>query len=417
MLARLFPIVGPALLLLALGHAAVAQENPLLSSAASGVFTVLTGQAKGGRQNYVSNEADKSAIFVSNGAQLVLTSPQIMTTGNASSIDASSLYGINAAVLAAKAGRIKIVDSSLATTGNGASGLFAIHPGSLIVASNLTAKTIGRASHDAEASNGGRIVLDNATLVTTGPSSAALATVGEGSVIVANGGTITTHGEASPILYAASGKVVAVALTGEARGSEAAVIDGAHALALKDSDLTGARCGLVIYPDQPGTPAKSEAQLTMISGSLTARTDAVFCITGGKVSLNTQGAKLQAFAGELLHASANSAETNVIWSASQEIMTGTIVADRGANVTLALRDASAWTGAATNIALVLNSASHWNVTADSNLKSLTLLDGATLAAIKGNGHTITYDPHERANQWLAGQTFDLMDSGTLTPSP
>ena len=83
-----------------------------------------------------------------------------------------------------------------------------------------------------------------------------------------------------------------------------------------------------------------------------------------------------------------------------------------------LKNHSTLTGAVQDAALVLDATSQWNVTADSDLTSLTNVEGLsgdTIANIHGKGHTVRYKPDLAANQRLGGKTWKLAEDGTLSP--
>ena len=72
----------------------------------NGVYLVDGKTVQTENEHYVSATNDWSAIYVKNGGALTLVNPTITTTGNTSSQDNSSFYGLNAGILATKNSKI-----------------------------------------------------------------------------------------------------------------------------------------------------------------------------------------------------------------------------------------------------------------------------------------------------------------------
>jgi hypothetical protein len=62
----------------------------------SGVYTLNGGTATVANPTYTSTTTDVSAVYVTNGGNLTLANPTITTSGDTSSLDDSSFYGLNA---------------------------------------------------------------------------------------------------------------------------------------------------------------------------------------------------------------------------------------------------------------------------------------------------------------------------------
>ena len=74
----------------------------------SGDYTINGGTAAETDGLYTSETGDKSGVFVTNGGNLTLVRPTIVTSGDTSSSDASSFYGLNGAVLANGGSKVTI---------------------------------------------------------------------------------------------------------------------------------------------------------------------------------------------------------------------------------------------------------------------------------------------------------------------
>jgi len=108
----------------------------------------------------------------------------------------------------------------------------------------------------------------------------------------------------------------------------------------------------------------------------------------------------------------------VTFTADNETLTGSLVTDSTSSIAATLRNGSSLTGAINSAALNLDATSTWAVTGDSALTSLSDaggISGTTITNIIGNGHTVTYDKSLAGNSALRGNTYTLVNGGTLTP--
>jgi len=97
-------------------------------------------------------------------------------------------------------------------------------------------------------------------------------------------------------------------------------------------------------------------------------------------------------------------------------------ADRSSSLSIVLRGGATLTGSvnadgtAKYASLEVDAESVWIVTADSRLSSLSARigrDGASIANIRGGGHSVRYDP--AANPGLGGKAYALAGGGSLIP--
>ena len=193
----------------------------------SGGTTALTAPT------LTATAANQSAVWVTDGGVLTITDPLFTTSGNTSSQENSSFYGLNAGVLAS-AGTISVTGGKIRTRGSGANGAFAVGSGSTVTLSGVTINATADGGHGVMATQGGKVNLTNVIINTAGKNSAALATDRGGGTITATGGKFVTSGADSPGLYSTG----ALNVTGAqvvAKGAEAAVIEGSNAISLQNS--------------------------------------------------------------------------------------------------------------------------------------------------------------------------------------
>jgi len=128
------------------------------------------GAAAQTNQSYSATAADTSGVWVADSGALALNNPTILTSGNTSSQDNSSFYGLNAGLLVTS-GSAAVTGGSIATSGTGANGAFATGSASTLTLSNLSISGAADGAHAVIATQGGTVNIANVTMSTTGGSS------------------------------------------------------------------------------------------------------------------------------------------------------------------------------------------------------------------------------------------------------
>jgi hypothetical protein len=404
-------------------------------ASATGDYTVDGQTETQMDQTYTASNDDQSAVFVINGGNLSLSNATITTTGNTSSNDYSSFYGLNAAVLATSGSTISLASSSVTTSGTGANGVFATGSGSTVTLSNVTITANGNGGHGVMVSDAGSLNLDSVDITTSGANSAPIATDRGGGTITVSGGTVTALGTDSPCLYS-TGNLTVEGMSCTATGSESAVIEGANSITLTDTDLTSSvenKWGVMIYQSMSGDAQGTEGTFNMTSGTLanTASTGPLFFVSNSTAYITLSGVNVNAVSGLLVEAggtdrwgTSGSNGGTVNLTADGQSLTGDMVTDDGISSIIAiLQNESSLTGAintantAKQVNLTLDGTSTWTVTADSYLTCLNdtnRISGGSVTNITGNGHTVYYN--SSACSALNGQTYTLKGGGYLKPS-
>ncbi|HTX79511.1 MAG TPA: hypothetical protein VMC62_07575, partial [Longilinea sp.] len=406
------------------------------SSATSGTaaYTLNDGTVAQDNQTYSASNQDESAVKVIGTGSLTLTNATITTSGNTSSTDNSSFYGLNAAVLAYDGGTVNVSGSMIITSGTGANGAFASGTGASVVLSNDTITATGDGGHGVMATRGGTMALKDVDITTSGGSSSAIATDRGGGTITVNGGTVATSGNNSADIYS-TGAITVSNATMTSSGAEAAVIEGANSITLTDTSLFSSyenKWGVMIYQSMSGDAQGTEGTFTMTGGSLAyASTEGpLFYVTNSTGKIDLKDVNLTVGSGVLLKASAGSWGSNgsnggtAILTADGQTLSGDLVADNISTLTLTLQNGSTLKGSinaddqAKSASLTLDASSAWTVTADSYLASLSDaggISGNSITNIIGNGNTVYYDASNSANSALGGLTYSLVNGGQLTP--
>lgn len=392
----------------------------------SGAYTLSSGTEGAENKTYKSSSNDVSAVYVNNGAELTLVNPTIETSGDTTSQENSSFYGLNAAVLATQGSKVTISDGSVTTSGTGANGVFAAGSGAEISLSKVTIKATGTGGHGVMASGGGALTLTDVDIISgPGANSAAIATDRGGGTIIVTRGIMVTSGRDAPGIYS-TGTIIVNGATIEGTAAEAAVIEGKNSITLTNCTLSGAaKCGVMIYQSFSGDAQGRKGTFTINGGSLTATAGPLFYVSNTKGVITLQGVNAAATSGTLVNASADrwgrsgSNGGNALFIADGESLAGDLTCDSISSITATLQNGTTLTGSIKGAALTLDSTSKWELTADSILTALTDpngVSGNTITNIYGNGHDARYDASLPANKWLQGTAYALANGGHLIPN-
>jgi hypothetical protein len=379
-------------------------------------------------QNITAAKNNESAVKVTNKGILTLSDSKISTTGSSSSMDSSSFYGLNAAVLAESGSKIALSNITINTSGSGANGVFATGAGSTINLTNVKINCAATGAHGVDATATGLLNLKNVDITTAGNgASAAIATDRGGGTINVTGGVVATSGTKSPGIYS-TGKITMSDTAITATGSEAVAIEGKNSVKVTNCTLKGEKnYGIFIYQSFSGDAQVGSGSFTMEGGSLTAKVGPMFYSTNTNAVIDLKGASINVASGILLKAGADqwgtkgSNGSNITLKADSQSLSGNIVLDNISTVALTLQNNSTLKSAvntdntAKSVTFTLDKTSIWNVTGTSYITSLTDAD-ATLSNIQDNGCTIYYSSSNSANSRLSGKTITLKDGGKLIPA-
>jgi len=397
------------------------------SYAFSGTYTLNGGTATEKNAEYTSTTKDVSGVYVTNGGTLTLVNPTIVTSGDTSSSDASSFYGLNGAVLANGGSTVTINGGTITTTGSGANGAIPTGTGTTIRLTDVTIRASGGGGHGVMATNGGILILKNVDIAITGANGAPLATDRGSGTVTVNGGTITSSGRDSPGIYS-TGKITVTDARITSTGTEAAVIEGFNTITLANTSLTGGvekTGGTMIYQSMSGDADVGTGTFTMTGGSYTSTAGPAFFVTNTNAEITLTGVGVTSASDTLIRAAATdrwgtSGKNGgiVSFTADNENLSGSLTTDSISSIAATLKNGSSLTGIIGTAALSLDATSTWTVTGDSALTSLSDaggIAGTTITNIIGNGHTVTYDKSLAANSALGGKTYSLVNGGTLAP--
>ena len=141
---------------------------------------------------YTATENDQSAVDVSGTQSLTITDALIQkTAGEASSADASSFRGVNAAVRVYDQATLTLSHSVIEASASNATGVFAYDGGTVELSGCIVTVTGGGAG-GIQVAGGGTLTGNNLTV--TSASKAAIRSDRGGGTMVLDGGTYTSTG-------------------------------------------------------------------------------------------------------------------------------------------------------------------------------------------------------------------------------
>lgn len=393
----------------------------------SAVYLQEGSTATKANQTISAAEADQSAIKVTSKGTLTLSDSAISTSGVTSSMDNSSFYGQDAAVLATSGSKIAISNTTIKTSGAGANGVFATGAGSTIDLTNVKIDCTATGAHGVDATIGGVLNMKNVDITTAGNGAAgAIATDRGGGTITAVGGTVVTTGTKSPAIYSTGNITVSDAVL-KTTATEAVTIEGKNSVAVNNCTITGGKnCGAFIYQSFSGDAEVGTGNFTMNGGSMNVQEGPVFYSTNTSAVISLKNAAITAASGVLLKAGADqwgttgSNGSTIKLVADTQALTGDVILDHISSAAISLKNSSMLKSminkdkTARAVTVSLDKTSSWTVTGNSYINSLTDTD-TTLSNIHSSGFTVYYDSSVRVNSWLGGKTITLDGGGSLTP--
>jgi len=373
-------------------------------------------------------EANLSAALVTNGGTLTVGYANVTKSGDSTSLENSSLFGQNAAILGTDKSTLKVLYSTVKTSGAGAAGVYVRGGETYGTVLDTTIETSGDNAPALMAALEASMTVSNATLITSGENSSAIATDHGNAAITIDGSSASTSGANSAGISAtASGDVSISNSSVAASASPAIAIEGTSTVNAVDSDLsTSAEDQPAVSFFQKADNEDSGAAFTMSGGSLSnsGSNGALIANSGAAGTVELSKVALSAKSGILIRAQAGEdgegGELTVRAEGSN--LAGKVVVDNASKVSLELMDGATFDGminseyTAYNANLTLDASSSWNVTGKSYLTKLCDADGISgnsVTNITGNGYTVYYNSN--ANIYLKGKIYTLKGGGYLKP--
>lgn len=360
---------------------------------------------------YTSTNADENAIRAESAITASLNNVTVSKTdGAASSSDASSFYGLNAAVLALSDAVLNITGGSVTASAEGANGIFAYDGATINIKDTIINVTGGNAG-GIEVAGGGIMNASNLTVNAT--VKAAIRSDRGGGTMTVDGGTFTTSGSTgAPAVYSTADITVSNA-TLTANTSEAVVVEGLNSVALNNCIVSGNMTGsngssadnihnVMLYQSMSGDAEVGNSSFTMTGGTLTSHSGDMFYVTNTDANIQLSNVALTPAANTyLLLVSGNDASRgwgtagsnggNCTFTASNQLLDGSIQVDTISTLDLTIKDSSTFTGSintdkttAAALKVTLDSSSNWSLTGDSYVTEFN----GSMSNVQLNGHTL-----------------------------
>ena len=380
----------------------------------TGAYIMTDGEELNGG-TYTSSNDDENAIRAEGDTTATLDNVTVEKTGgSASSNDASSFYGLNAAILALDNATLTINGGTVTATTEGSNGVFAYDGATINIADTVVNVSGGNAG-GIEVAGGGTMVATNLTVNAT--VKAAIRSDRGGGNLTVDGGTYTTSGSSgAPAIYSTA-NIVASNATLVSNDSEAVVVEGFNSVTLNDCDVTGNMSGtygessgenihnVMLYQSMSGDAEVGTSSFTMTGGTLVSKNGDMFYVTNTNSIISLSDVDLTLADGtELLVVAGNDGARgwgtagsnggNVTFNISGQVLSGDILVDAISTLEMNISDSSSFTGSinsdgtsASSLSVTIDSTSTWTLTADSYVSSFN----GSLDNVVANGYKLYVD--------------------------
>lgn len=364
-----------------------------------------------------SSGTDENAILIENGVSVTVTDSNILRdSADSTGGDASSFYGVGAAILATD-GTASVSGSTISTDAKGGAGLFAYGDGT-VYAADSAITTDQDTSGGIHTAGGGTLYAWDLNVTTNGESSAAIRSDRGGGTMVVDGGSYTSNGVGSPAIYCTADIAVNNAdLT--ANGSEAVCIEGLNSLHLFDCSLSGNMAdddqndctwGVIVYQSMSGDSEVGNSTFQMTGGTLSTGNGGLLYTTNTECTITLDGVDIT-YAPDsefFLQCTGNDNArgwgttgangSDCLFTAINQDMEGDVIWDSISNLDFYMTDSSTLTGAFVDdesyateggdgyCNVTIDAGSTWIVTGNSTLSALS--DEGTIVDEDGNAVTI-----------------------------
>ncbi|KAM5383589.1 hypothetical protein ACJZ2D_002038 [Fusarium nematophilum] len=359
-----------------------------------GLYDLEDGQVVNGG-TYSCSDNDTSVFVANNTVSATLIDVTVIKSGNTSNDDASSFYGLNAAVLAVGNATLNITGGSVQDVGQGSDGVFAYGDATIYI-SGTKINVEGGNSGGIEVAGGGTMYASDLEIDSN--NKAAIRSDRGGGKLVVDGGVYRTSGEmGAPAVYSTANLTVSNAVLTAAL-SQALVIEGLNQLTINNCTVTGKMStygtqelhNVMLYQSMSGDAEEGLAEFTMNGGSMESLSGCMFWVTNTDAAVTLSGAELilNGDSNYLFNVSGNDGANG--WGSvgsnggiatlnlSGQTVTGDLYADPISTLSVNIADSSDLTGAmnsdgttAAGLAVTIDSTSTWTLSADSYITSFS----------------------------------------------
>ena len=220
-------------------------------------------------QTIESAQADQSAVYIT--GSITLNNAKVhKNAGEASNIENSEFYGVNAALLV-QGGTLTMTGGEIITKVQGGNALVATNDGVVNITGTTITSTGSRSARGLHATYGGNIDATSVTISTEGGSCATLATDRGEGIVKCKECNLSTKGAGSPLIYS-TGSIIVEKTQGTASGAQSVVVEGKNLAHIKDNSnlkCTAApnretidQCGVMLYQSMSGDTESGTSYFT-----------------------------------------------------------------------------------------------------------------------------------------------------------
>ena len=353
----------------------------------AGAVSLSDGDTLSG-ETYTASGDDESALDLGGSAVASVSDALIAKTGgNASSADAASFRGLNAAVRVYDTASLTLEGCTIEASASNATGVFA-YDGGEVVMKDCTVNVTGGGAGGVQVAGGGTLTGENLTV--SSKSKAAIRSDRGGGTMILSGGTYTSTGtNGCPVIYSTADITVSDAVC-VSEASRAVIIEGKNSVTLENCTLSGndqstkansVKANVLLYQSASGDASVGTSIFTMRRGSMTClsgsmfyvtNTDSVISLEDAALTLSEDGTLLICSAGRWGKDERNGG--NCTLNAASQTLEGTILVDSISSLDLHFT-ASTYTGAINpdqeggQVALTMDQDSRWILTGNSFISS------------------------------------------------
>lgn len=374
------------------------------SSVTYSASTKITEDASLSDKNYSSSKEDNNAVLIVGDIDVSLKDITISKTGDSSSGDNTSFYGMNSALLAKDKAKLTISNANITTNATGANGVFSYGgsattnnssgDGTTVTISDSTITTKKDNSGGIMTTGGGITNANNLTINTYGVSSAAIRTDRGGGTVIVNKGTYQTYGAGSPSIYSTADITVNNAKL-ISNSSEGIVIEGKNKVTIKNTELIDTNNKLngksttykniFLYQSMSGDAKEGTSEFTSENSTIATNKGDSFYVTNTYAVINLTNNEIinndsdSSFLKVQKDSWGNSGSNggNVTLNLNKQTVLGNIVVDSISTLEMNINNGSYYEGTINNsntakrIDLKLDSTSKIKLTSDCYVSSLT----------------------------------------------
>ncbi len=349
---------------------------------------------------YTAAGDDESALEASGTVTAEVTGALLQKlSGQASSADGSSFYGLNSGVRVYDKATLTLKDCEIIAEADNATGVFA-YDGGTVYLSDCSVTVTGGGAGGVQVAGGGTLYGTNLTV--TSASKAAIRSDRGGGLMVIDGGSYTSTGSnGCPAIYSTADIRVSNADC-VSTNSRAVIIEGKNSVELNNCTLDGndqsskegsVKANVLLYQSASGDAKEGTSVFSMSGGSMTCRNGAMFyctnttsriSLTGAELTLSDDETLLIVSAGRWGKDGRNGGKC--VLCAERQTMTGDIIVDEISSLEMELSE-STYTGAIRSdgtVSVTLDEDSVWTLTGDSYVTEFS----GSASNVVLNGYTL-----------------------------